>query len=194
MAEEKVSKKILEDARKGAEEIGEEANRKAREIGERAAAEAKEIKEKSKAEASDAARDEEGRLIALAKLELRKSLLTAKRSLVDETFEKAVSRLNSLERGEYQKFVKRLLLDAAESGDEEVVVSPKEDRIDKQFLRKVSKELHSKGTLKLSQEKREMKGGFVLKKGRVEVKATFDSLVDGLRDELEIEVARLLFG
>lgn len=194
MAEERVSRKILEDASKKAGEIREGAQRKAGEIGERAKAEVKEIGEKSKADAQTAARDEKERLIALAKLELRKSLLRAKRRLVDEAFEGAVSQLNFLKKGEYQKLVKRLLLQAVETGDEEVIVSPEENRIDQRFVNRVSKELGDRGGLKLSEEKRAMKGGFILRRGKVEVKATFESLVDGVRDELEMEVARLLFG
>lgn len=194
MAEEKVSKKILEDAAKRAAEIKEEGKRKAGEIDEGAVAEKKGIEEKSRTEATHAARAEKERLIALAKLELRKSLLAAKRHLVDDAFEKAVSRLSSLEKGDYEEFVKRLLLQAVDTGDEEVIVSPGEDRLDKRFLDKVNGELDEKGGLKLSEERRETKGGFILKRGRIEVKATFDSLVDGVRDELEMEVAKILFG
>jgi len=193
MAEERVSKKIREDAQKRAEEIREEAKRRAKEIEERAKVEARRIEEEAKAEALEASGKESERLIALERLEIRKSLLAAKRSLVDEAFERAVSWLNSLKKEEYRRFVKKLLLKAIETGDEEVIVSPEENRTDRKFLHAVSQELDDGGKLKLSQEKREMRGGFILKRGRVEVKATFDSLVNELRDELEMEVAKLLF-
>lgn len=193
MAEEKVSRKILEDAKKRAKELKEEVETRIRDIEEQARIEVNQIEERAKAEALEGANHEKERLMALAKLELRKSLLGAKRTMIDEAFEKAVTQLNSLKKVDYQGFVKKLLLRAVETGDEEVVVSSEEDVIDQEFLDGVNRELGDKGGLKLSEERREMRGGFVLSRGRVEVKATFDALVDGLRDELEMEVAKILF-
>jgi V/A-type H+-transporting ATPase subunit E len=50
-----------------------------------------------------------------------------------------------------------------------------------------------KGELKLSDEARGISGGFILKKGDIEVNNTFEALIRMTRDELEAEVVKVLF-
>ena len=50
-----------------------------------------------------------------------------------------------------------------------------------------------KGELKLSNETRDIKGGFILEKNGIEVNNTFEALVNSLKEDLEYEVANVLF-
>ena len=197
MAFEDILKRIREDGRKEAERIRKEARGEAEKILEEARKEADSIKEKIRHGAQISLQDEKRRILTMANLEARKKVLEKKQDLIEESFQKALNHLRHLSDEEYQGAVKKLLLRAVESGEEEVIISPGEKRITSALLNEVNEELRSKGRqgkLKLSSERREFQGGFILKAGRKEVNNTFYSLFQERREELEAEVAGILFG
>ena len=51
----------------------------------------------------------------------------------------------------------------------------------------------SSSALAVSEETRDISGGFILKDGRIEVNCTFDALVRAEREQTAGEVAKLLF-
>lgn len=99
--------------------------------------------------------------------------------------------------GEYFKLMEDLLLKAVEDGDEEVIISEKTMRkLGNDFLGRVNQRLRTggkKGELSLAEEKRQVGSGFILRKGKKEVNCSFESLLGSKREELEGEVARILF-
>ena len=52
---------------------------------------------------------------------------------------------------------------------------------------------NTKANISLSNETGNFKGGFVLEKDGIEINNTFEALVNSLRDDLSLEVARVLF-
>ena len=87
------------------------------------------------------------------------------------------------------------MLDVVETGDEEVIVDNNENRIDQQFINLVNQRLGSakKGNLKLSSERQDIEGGFILRRGRIKTNVSFGVLLGRARKELEIELAKELF-
>ena len=68
--------------------------------------------------------------------------------------------------------------------------------VSKEVVEQINTELKAKGLkgeIKISETVGSFRGGFVLEKGGVEVNNTFEALVDSLKDELEFEVAQVLF-
>ncbi len=196
MAFEDILKRIREDAHKESGQVRKEAEEEAGRILEEAQKEAVSVKEKILRDAQVSLRDEKRRILVIAGLEARKKVLEKKQDLIEETFLKALNHLRHLSDEEYLQAVKKMLLETVESGEEEVIVSPGEKRITSAFLNEVNEELDAKGRqgkLKLSPERREFKGGFVLREGRKEVNNTFDSLFKERREDLETEVAGILF-
>lgn len=196
MALEDILKKIKEDSRKEVERIKKEAGEEAERVFEEAGGKIDSIKEKIRHDAQISLQDEKKRILTMANLEARKKVLEKKQDLVEEAFQKALNYLKHLSDKEYKRTIKELLLRTAESGEEEIVISLEEKRLTSVLLNEVNETLSSKGKLgklKLSPERRKFQGGFILKAGRKEINNTFNSFFQEKREELEAEVAGILF-
>lgn len=136
------------------------------------------------------------RLESTAKMESSKRILAEKQALISEAFEYTVKKLLRLPPEKYIEFMSRLIASAA-GGEEEVIFSP-EDRekygaviVEKANSLRRSEDLP--GHLSLSSETRHIRGGAVLKRGKIELNCSFDALIEGSREELCGEVAKILF-
>lgn len=128
----------------------------------------------------------EKRSIILAKrLELRKELLSAKQKVIEDAFLTAFNKIKSLPQKDYEAFLERMLKESAEDGEE--LIGRKED---KAVLEAIIKKSSKKITL--SKETRDISGGFILKKGKIETNVSFDTLFESKRHDLEQEVGKLL--
>jgi len=144
------------------------------------------------------AEDRRRRARTIAGLEARKAILAAKEEMIEETFTEALTRLQRLERQAYQEIIRPLLLAAAQSGNEEIIISAGDkERFTPDFLAKVNKELANRGkqgNLTLAAETRDLHGGFILRTGELEINSSFPALLRMQREQLEPEVAAALFG
>ncbi len=59
------------------------------------------------------------------------------------------------------------------------------------FIERLNKKIDAQITL--SETKGNFKGGFILENNGIEINSTYEALVSSLRDELEFEVAKVLF-
>ncbi len=195
MDAQKVIEKILSDAGTEAQKIGQEARDK--QAGEQAGLEQQlgDYRAQTKALAEKAGRDEKSHILAAARMQIAKEYLAEKRKILDEVFEQARRRVQSLPDGEYRGLMAQLMVAAVETGEQEVVIGNKEGRIDDSLLREVNDKLAAsgKGNLKLSQQRQNLAGGFILKRGKIKTNVSIDVLLDRARKELEIELAGQLF-
>ncbi|MGE5588156.1 MAG: V-type ATP synthase subunit E [Clostridia bacterium] len=194
---EKMREKILEDAKARADEIVNAATAEAQAIVAGARAEAARKRDEVLARGNEKADEERRRALTLAELDARKQLLATKAALVDEVFQEARRRLTSLEPERYRAYLKQAILEAVESGEEEVVVSARDlGTIGPGVVSEVNAELAKQGrkaALRLSSAPGEFDGGFVLRTGRTEVNSTFDAILAREREALVVEVAKVLF-
>ncbi|SFC78380.1 V-type ATP synthase subunit E [Clostridium uliginosum] len=157
---------------------------------EEASSEEKIIIEKAEREA--VSRQE--RIISSAQLQARNEKLTSKQVIISEVFETSVEELCNISNDDFKAFVKSTILNIDISGDEKLILNAEGIKIvDETFVCEINKELGSKGKLTLSKEIANFKGGFILEKDGIEINNTFEALVNSLRDELSLEVARVLF-
>ena len=128
-------------------------------------------------------------------MDIAKQFLAEKRKILDEVFEQASRQLRNLPDEEYRKLCTKLTLETVETGNEEVIVDKNEKRIDQELINQVNQQLSSKdkGNLKLSEEKQDLGGGFILRRGKIKTNVSMDVLLDQARKELEIELAKELF-
>jgi V/A-type H+-transporting ATPase subunit E len=195
MEAEQVVGKILSEARAEAEKIISEA--KSRAAAEQAKLESELAKYNKETEvlAAEAAEDKKERMLAMARMDVRKELGSAKVALVDEVFARAKERIQNLGDDEYRKLISDLILKAVETGDEEVIIGKDEKRIDDKFIKQINRQLGSgfRGNLRLSGEKADISGGFILRRNNIQTNVSIEVMVDSMREELESEVVKDLF-
>jgi V/A-type H+/Na+-transporting ATPase subunit E len=194
---EKIKEKILQDAEAKANEILGKAELQAKEVLEKAkqkaALRAKEISQKSTHDIS-----EKKRIInSIVELDMRKDILTAKQQSIEAVFEKVLERMNSLDDNKYEQVVFDMLTATVESGEEEVVMSEsRSKKLSADFISKANKALEAagkKGNIKISDETRNISGGFILKGQGVEINNSFEAVIRLYRDEIEPKVAEIFF-
>ena len=89
----------------------------------------------------------------------------------------------------------KLMHEAVETGDEEVITDANDNRIDHKFIKNINRELGPgfKGNLRLSEQKEAIGAGFILKRGNIMNNASLDVLISQARKDMEIELAKALF-
>ena len=196
MDAEQVVEKILADAKAEAEKIKKQADDK--EAAEQAKLNEQLGKYNKQTEllAQKAGEDKKAHLLAAARMDIAKDYLAEKRKILDEVFAQARQKLQNLPDGEYRKLITRLMLKAVETGDEEVIIDNNEKRIDQKFIEQINRQLGPgyKGNLRLADVRQNLGGGFILKRGKIKNNVSIEVLLAQARKELEIELAKKLFG
>lgn len=200
---EKITGQIDADVQKEIDAALDQARAQAQEIEDRYASQAEAQAEaiRRKGEQDAALRQE--RLVDVAKLEARKTLLAAKQDMVGQAFDLALKKLLELPDQEYISLLAKLAVAASRTGREQVIFSQKDrSRYGKQAVTMANDMLAKKagpraaesaGMLTLAEESRPMAGGLILRDGRVETNCSFEVLIHLQRDALSAEVARALF-
>jgi len=190
-----VVEKILADAKAEAQKIKKLAD--ANEAAEQAKLDRQldHYRKQTEILAKKAGEDEQSHILAAARMDIAKQLLADKRKILDEVFEQARQQLQNLPEHEYRSLCTKLMLDAVETGDEEVILDKNEKRINQDFINQVSAQLSSKGkgNLKLSDQWQDIGAGFILKRGQIKTNVSLGVLLDQARKELEIDLAKELF-
>ena len=200
---EKITGQIDADVQKEIDAALDQARAQAQEIQTRYASQAEAQAEaiRRKGEQDAALRQE--RLVDVAKLEARKTLLAAKQDMVGQAFDLALKKLLELPDQEYIALLAKLAVAASRTGREQVIFSQKDRyRYGKQAVTMANDMLAKKagpraaesaGMLTLAEESRPMAGGLILRDGKVETNCSFEVLIHLQRDALSAEVARALF-
>ena len=196
MEKEQVVEKILAEANQEAEQILGQAREKVSDAQAKLQTELEAYRAETGTLAEKSAKDRSDRILAAARMDIRKELNASKISLLGEVFVGAKDRIKSLDDDSYRQFIKKLLIKAVETGDEEVLIGGDETRIDHEFIKSVNRELGSgyKGNLRLGGQRVGIEGGFILRRGKVQINVSLEVLLSQARQELEIELAGRLFG
>ncbi len=189
---ERIRESILAEAKAQGESIIEETEKKIKAMEKQAVKQAEENTQNRLARAEVEAEEAQRRMLSMAELDLKKQSLGVKQSLIDQVFEKALDRLKTLPEEKYINMMASVLKNADLKGGEELIV-PSEDRAKFQggLLEKLNNKLGFK--LKLSEESRNMQGGFIVKVNGVEINNSFETLLRMEREKIETEIAEILF-
>ncbi|MFC1683231.1 V-type ATP synthase subunit E [Candidatus Zixiibacteriota bacterium] len=197
MSVDKIKAKILADARAEAKKVEDQISGQVRQIEAQQKEQVEVIEKQVQLEAKQRAEDRFKKDIATAELELRKTLLAEKQALIQKIFDQALKRLTKLTGEKYEKFLLELLLKTVETGDEQLIFSTADEhKVKDQFLEKANRlltEQGKKGELRLVREERDLRGGFILRRGKKEVNCSLGALFSTVREELEPGVAKILF-
>lgn len=194
---EALQERIRQRAEEEAQAVKAEAQKQAADIIAKAKAKAERERAAILAKAKEDASERKRRTLAVAAMQARRLELKAKEELIDEAFSLAIKNLRQLPEEKYQQLLMPILLSAVETGTEQVIVAPHDkERLDANFIAAANRELKARGkvgNLTLSPETRPIEGGFILSAGGVENNYSFELILKLSRDELEQEVAAVLF-
>lgn len=189
--QQKIIDKILSDATHDAGEMLSEAVKKAEALVAAKQAEADAEYDLSVEEARKAGEEVVRRRLTVADLEVKKLLLSAKKQAVDEAFEESLKKLLALPKEEYAALVGSMIASAADDGDVVVISENDKNVLTKAFFDKISAKIGKK--LTLSDTFGSFRGGVMLLGKGVDKNLTFESELALLRDEVEPEVAKIMF-
>lgn len=189
--QQKIIDKILSDAKHDAGEMLSEALKKAEALVAAKQAEADAEYDLSVEEARKAGEEVVRRRLTVADLEVKKLLLSAKKQAVDEVFEESLKKLLALPKEEYTALVGSMIASAADDGDVVVISENDKNVLTKAVFDKISAKIGKK--LTLSDTFGNFKGGVMLLGKGVDKNLTFESELALLRDEVEPEVAKIMF-
>ncbi len=127
----------------------------------------------------------------VAKLDVNKEDLSARRGLIDEAFEATKAKMAGMDGNAVKRFAEALLDQAVETKDETLVVGRGEKNLDAGWLKAYNEK--SGSNLKISEEKAPIIGGFILRRGLVDVNCSWEMLIRTAREELEAETVKRLF-
>ena len=189
--QQKIIDKILSDATHDAGEMLSEALKKAEALVAAKQSEADAEYDLSVEEARKAGEEVVRRRLTVADLEVKKLLLSAKKQAVDEAFEESLKKLLALPKEEYTALVGSMIASAADDGDVVVISENDKNVLTKAVFDKISAQIGKK--LTLSDTFGNFKGGVMLLGKGVDKNLTFESELALLRDEVEPEVAKIMF-
>lgn len=127
----------------------------------------------------------------VAKLDVNKEDLSARRGLIDEAFEATKAKMAGMDGNAVKRFAEALLARAVETKDETLLVGRGEKNLDAGWLKAYNEK--SGSNLKISEEKAPIVGGFILRRGLVDVNCSWEMLIRTAREELEAETVKRLF-
>lgn len=189
--------KILEEARVKEKEMLILAKKERDKILQKKIHEAKEIEKEILEVAIRESEIRKERILSNAQLQVRNKKLEVKQKIIEKVFSSAIEELCAFSKDDYLNYIKQKTLSLGIVGDEKLIVNQEiRELITENFLIELNNELlkkGKKGMISLSDEVRSFKGGFILEKSGIEINNTFEALVSSVKDELEYEVAKVLF-
>ncbi|NLK65556.1 MAG: hypothetical protein GX289_10745 [Tissierellia bacterium] len=192
MSIENITSKILSDAQDYANSSLMNAENTKQEILNKAESEAEVIIKTEAEKAANDAVELKNRRVSAAELQGRKMLLSAKQEAIKKSFDAAIEKLKAMPEDEYLSFLVQEILRIPNCEGNIVLNAKDRENVGERLVKAVNEKLGAE-KVALSKNTVNTSGGFVLKRGSVEINSTFETLLDSMRDELTSEIANVLF-
>ena len=187
MATQEVINKILEDAKKEAEEITAQHKSEASDIAKDYAERIAQKKTVIDDQVAETKNTEIMRALSQKKLDLNKKLTQKKQELINATIAEAIEKL--IEHKKYIGFLKALIKNSGETEGElllsNIDLKRHRDELEK-FIRSEKLNFKIAGA-------NDIKGGIIIKKGKTSHIGSLNIILELLNDELAIAVSRILY-
>lgn len=183
--------KILADAEEKASQIKTQSKIDCDEVIANAKSEAKKMMDEVLQNKQSVIDETVKRQKAVAELDAKKIVLKSKKDAIDEAFRLAKEQLNSLSSEKYFEVVSNMISTYAEDGDVVTVSAKDKKLITKAKLDKIASAKKIK--LTLNKEYGDFEGGVILSGNGMDKNLTFDVELKTLRDEMETEIADMIF-
>lgn len=191
---EKITSRIINEARQAAEAMLMAAQAKADEKLAETRTQAAELLKQAQRDAALAAEDQKKRRLSATESELRKEILATRRKLVDAVFEQALERLVTMPPDEQVAMLAPLIVEASPYGNGEIILTKKDAaNFGDKLIAAAAKLYKKKVALKLSESSLNARGGMIVRINNIEYNNTYEALLKVSREELESKVAAVLF-
>lgn len=130
---------------------------------------------------------------SVAELEARKMRLAAKQEAISLCFAEAMRALAELPEDQYVELLAGAIEEAGVEGGELLLTERDQKRLGEKLVNRVNSGGKA-GTLVLADDIIKAAGGFVLRKGAVEMNSTLEVMVEAVREKVTPEVVETLFG
>ena len=187
MAQQKVTEKILEDAKKEAREILDRFKEKTEKISDEYEKRIADKKTQIETDVAAAKENEIMRTLSQKRLEFNKEVVRQKHMFIDDIIGDALKKIH--EHKEYVTFLKTLINKSGEKDGELLLNKQDVKRYGaelEKFIKKEGLRLKMKGDNEIS-------GGLIIKKGKTAYLGSLDIIGELLGDELTIAISRVLY-
>lgn len=181
MGIENIIDRIALDAENSKKNILDESGFKCRQILAAAEIRAKKAKEGKLLESKKKAEEERHRRITQAALEIKKSILEEKRKIISDVYERVLRKITGLPDPDMKKFLKTAIRNQTVSAAE--IIVPRRHKDVFPVFPKKEIPVRFEENLEI----------FVIKTAGSEIRFSFKSIVDSLKENTEIKVAEILF-
>jgi V/A-type H+-transporting ATPase subunit E len=192
-----IKEKIITDAKIQANNIISQAEDKAKEIIKKGEKEADNIKKIVLNRNKQEGLLKKSKILTEANLKAKKTILSEKQNIIEDVFNSVLENVLNLNDKDYHKFIKKLILDNIEKGDETIFIgTSNKSKISKEFIKDINEELKingKKGELKLSSAYLSIKGGIIIGFGNVQKNVSLELLIKKVREESEMQISKILF-
>lgn len=192
---EKITDRILAEARAQADEIRGQAEEEAGAVLREAEESLLRLREEAKEREALVKKELEARARSSASLKKRQLILAAKQDMIREQLEKAHQSLLEMGAEEYFSFIEQMVRQSALPKEGEIRFSERDlKRLPDGFDKCLNQAAAERGgSLKIGSEPAHVDGGFLLDYGGIEENCSFQALLTARRDECSDQIQKLLF-
>jgi len=194
---EQITKRIQADVQAEIDEIRENSRLEVEAIGKKYETVRQEEYWKVINQGTKSAEQRMQRIASMAELDAKKALLSQKQGLVSQAFDRAVEKMAALPEEDYIELLAGFAAQGAVTGSEKLIFSkPDRANVGKKVCVLANEKLEKmgkKGSLTMSEDAREIKGGIIISDGSVDTNYSLEALVAARRNELTEPVTKILF-
>lgn len=192
---EKITDRILAEARAQSDEIREKAEEEAGAVLRETEERLSRLREEAKEREALVKKELETRARSSASLKKRQLILAAKQDMIREQIEKAHQTLLAMEPEEYFSLIEQMVRRFALPKEGEICFSQRDlKRLPDQFEKRLEQAAAERGgSLKIGREPASLDGGFLLDYDGIEENCSFQALLAAKRDECSDQIQKLLF-
>lgn len=192
MSIDNITTKILSDAKNAADASLMNADKTKQEIINNAKSEAEVLIKSALEKTAKDAEDLKSRKISAAELQGRKMLLSAKQEAIKKSFGAVIEMLKTMPNQEYLNFLADEIVKIPNCEGTIILNAKDRQNIGDRLVKAVNDRLNAQKVV-LGSGTTSASGGFVLKKGNIEINSTFETIIDSMKDNLTGEIADALF-
>jgi len=192
MSIDNITGKIISDAAEYAEGLILEAREEAKAIISQAREEVYDIGEQAAARSHEDAVSIKHRSHSAARLEARKLMLASKHKAVDKALEAAVRRLAEMEPDAYVAFLAGKIAETNIMEGELLLNAKDRATVGDKLVSAANRLSHGVGII-LSGQTADIRGGFILKRGALEINSSLEAMVNSVKESVAPAVLAILY-